>query len=69
MNGSTDYGQNPTLLACGHLAEGFAGFAWSGGVSKRECLRCAREKGADARYQPVVVTAWDIDLTGLGGDT
>lgn len=60
---STLWGEQPVLLACGHLVEPFAGFK-SGGY--RECSRCVRELGEDARWQLVVAVAPDLDLTEGG---
>jgi hypothetical protein len=63
---STLWGPNPSILACGHFAEPWAGFGWGfDGIDGRlrECSRCAREKGEGYRWQQVVVEAWDIDLT------
>lgn len=52
---STLWGENPTILACGHLCEPFAGFGWQDGERVRECWRC----GTWERY----VEAPDLDLT------
>lgn len=49
---STLWGLNPTILACGHLAERMAGHGVIDGVGVREC-------GTWEAY----VTAPDLDLT------
>lgn len=58
---STLWGENPTILACGHLAEPLAGFASRDGVRLRECWTCARED-EKRRWQPVVARAHDFDF-------
>jgi len=57
---STMWGQNPTILACGHLCDPIAGSAWRDGEQYRECLTCGRED-EDKRWQRFV-TAPDLDF-------
>jgi len=52
---STLWGENPTILACGHLAEPMSGIGTRDGVRIRECWRCGT-------WEAVVAVAPDLDF-------